>query len=219
MRSYLRLFFCCAALFGCAQDPYHLDIVNNMSDAHGKSVYYRSNMRSAYAGQLRRVLSKKFGEMGIIPATAVDHADYIAIFDVETFYKQSGDKFNPAAFESSQNQSILFSDAEEGESLGFSGNANMVVDRDKTCFTLKIGKKGTSRISYNSTFCANGVRDTEEMLPAIEDIYSKYATYQRANVGVRCQKTQAEDVVCSAINDRQQEFLNSLWAERGIPED
>ena len=212
----LNLFFCTALLFGCAHDPYHLDISNNMSGAHGQSVYYRSNMRTSYAGQLRRVLSKKFGEMGLKPATAVDHADYIAIFDIETFYKQASNKFNPAAYENSQNTSVLFSDAEDDESLSFSGNANMTVDYDKTCFTLKMGKKGTSRVLYSSSFCANGVRDTEEMLPAVMDVYSKYATYQSANVGVRCQETKADETLCSAINDRQQDFVNSLWIERRI---
>ncbi|MBR3502143.1 MAG: hypothetical protein IKO06_04480 [Alphaproteobacteria bacterium] len=213
------LLLCSLILAGCAQDPYHLDITNNMSGAHGKSIYYRSNMRSSYAAQLRRTLSKKFGEMGLKPATAVDHADYIAIFDVETFYKQSSEKFNPAAYNNSQNTSVLFSDAEDDESLSFSGNANVSVNEDKTCFTLKMGQKGTSRALYSSSFCANGVRDTEEMLPAIIDVYSKYATYQSANVGVRCRQTEAKEIMCSAINDRQQEFINSLWSERTISDD
>lgn len=203
-------------LSACAQDPYHLDIANYMSSAHGQSVYYRSNMRTAYAGQIRRVLSNKFKEMGLKPATSAEIADYIAIFDIETFYKQSNDKFNPAAFETKENTSVLFSDAEDDESLGFSGNANMAVDYDKTCFTLKMGQKGTSKIAYSSSFCANGVRDVEEMLPVVLDTYEKYATYQRANVGVRCLQNEAGDVFCSAINDRQQEFLRSLWIERNI---
>ena len=207
-------------LSSCAQDPYHLDIANHMSGAHGQSVYYRSNMRTAYAGQIRRVLSNKFKEMGIKPATSAEIADYIAIFDIETFYKQAGDKFNPAAFETKENAAVLFSDAEDDdESLGFSGNANMAVDYDKTCFTLKMGPKGTSKIAYSSSFCANGVRDTEEMLPVVLDVYDKYATYQWADVGVRCMQHEGGDVFCSAINDRQQEFFKSLWIERNIAED
>ena len=218
MKACWNLLLCSFMLSACAQDPYHLDITNNMASAHGKSVYYRSNMRTAYAGQLRRTLSKKFGEMGLKPATAIEHADYIAIFDIETFYKQSNDKFNPAAYETSENTSVLFSDAEDDESLGFSGNANMIVDHDKTCFTLKMGPKGTSRILYSSSFCADRVLDSEEMLPAVIDVYSKYATYQSANVGVRCVQNEAGEVSCNAINDRQQEFINSLWIERSISE-
>lgn len=202
----------------CAQDPYHLKIDNNMNRAHGSSVYYRSNMRTSYAGQLRRLLSNKFGEMGLKPATAVDHADYIAIFDVETLYKQSNNKFNPAAYNTSENTSVLFSDAEDDESLGFSGNANMSVEYDKTCFTLKMGKKGTSGVEYNSSFCANMIKDTEEMIPLILDVYEKYATYQYADVGVKCLQNESGNVVCTAINDRQQEFLNSLWRESEISE-
>ena len=206
------------ALSACAQDPYHFDVDNYMAGAHGKSVYYRSNMRSNYAGQIRRVLSNKFGEMGLKPATSVEHADYIAIFDVETFYKQTNEKFNPAAFENSENTEVLFSDAEDGESLAFSGNANVSVDSDKTCFTLKMGPKGTSKIAYNSSFCANGVQDVEEMLPEILDVYAKYATYQKADVGINCMQNEAGDVSCNAINDRQQQFINSLWIDRSISE-
>ena len=216
----LSIISCAALLLGaCAQDPYHLDITNYMSGAHGQSVYYRSNMRTSYAGQIRRVLSNKFGEMGLKPATSAEIADYIAIFDIETFYKQSSDKFNPAAFENKENTSVLFSDTEDDESLSFSGNANMSVDYDKTCFTLKMGPKGTSRVAYSSSFCANGVRDVEEMLPAVLDVYGKYATYQSANIGVRCLQSETGEIIsCSAINDRQQEFMNSLWIERRISE-
>lgn len=214
------LFFCglIALLSACAQDPYHLSIDNYMAGAHGKSVYYRSNMRSAYAGQIRRILSNKFGEMGLKPATSVEHADYVAIFDVETFYKQGTEKFNPAAFGNSENKAILFSDAEDGESLAFSGNANVSVDSDKTCFTLKIGPKGTSRIAYDSSFCADGVQDVEEMLPKILSVYSKYATYQKADIGVNCSQNEAGEIFCNAINDRQQEFINSLWIDHSISE-
>jgi len=219
MKKFLISVVATFLLSACAQDPYHLDINNYMSGAHGQSVYYRSNMRTAYAGQIRRVLSNKFKEMGIKPATSAEIADYIAIFDIETFYKQSNEKFNPAAFENTENTSVLFSDADDDESLGFSGNANMAVDYDKTCFTLKIGPKGTSKVAYSSSFCANGVRDTEEMLPAVLDIYGKYATYQHANVGVRCLQNESGDVICHAINDRQQEFFKSLWLEHNISDD
>ena len=212
------LYYCglILALSSCAHDPYHLDINNNMGGAHGKSVYYRSNMRSNYAGQIRRVLSNKLGEMGLKPATSVDHADYIAIFDIETFYKQTNEKFNPAAFENSENTSVLFSDEEDGESLAFSGNANISVDYDKTCFTLKIGPKGTSRVMYNSSFCADGVMDAEELLPQVLDVYAKYATYQRADIGVKCLPNAAGETSCYAVNDRQQDFINSLWIEQNI---
>lgn len=102
MKKFLISVVAIFLLSACAQDPYHLDINNYMSGAHGQSVYYRSNMRTAYAGQIRRVLSNKFKEMGIKPATSAEIADYIAIFDIETFYKQSNEKFNPAAFENTE---------------------------------------------------------------------------------------------------------------------
>ena len=58
----------------------------------------------------------------------------------------------------------------------------------------------------------------EEMLPEILDVYAKYATYQRADVGINCMQNEAGDVSCNAINDRQQQFINSLWIDRSISE-
>lgn len=203
-------------LGACAQDPYRLKINNMLSDAHGSSVYYRSNLRSSYAGQIRRVLSNKLSEMGLKAATSTENADYIAIFDIETFYKQASEKFNPDAFNNTADNAYLFGDDENSESMGFSGNANMNVDTDKTCFTLKIGPKGTSNVRYDSSFCAAGIMDTEEMLPYVLDIYAKYATYQQADVGVQCMASESGEISCNAMYDRQQAFMNSLWMERDI---
>ena len=75
----------------CAQDPYRLKINNSLGPEHGKSIYFRSNMRSSYAGQIRNALSKKFADSGMKTATSADNADFIGIFDIETFYAQNGD--------------------------------------------------------------------------------------------------------------------------------
>lgn len=215
MKKFLWL-FAVVALSACAQDPYHLKIENTMADAHGQSVYYRSSLRSNYAGQIRRVLSNKMGEIGLKTATSAEIADYIGIFDIETFYAQSGEKFNPDAFKQTNENAYLFSDDESSESMYFSGNANVVVDHDKTCFTLKIGPKGTSVVRYSSSFCADGVLDTEEMLPLVLDIYGKYANYQQADVGVQCRTNEAGDVSCDAMYDRQKAFMNSWWMDKDI---
>ena len=88
MKKLLLLAIC--LLTACAQDPYKLKISNTLADDHGQSIYFRSSLRSSYAGQIRRVLSKKLGEIGMKTAASAETSDFIAIFDIETFYKQSG---------------------------------------------------------------------------------------------------------------------------------
>lgn len=204
-------------LSACAQDPYKLEISNNLADDHGQSIYFRSSLRSAYAGQIRRILSKKFGEIGMKTATSAENADFIAIFDIETFYKQSG-KYKDASY-ANNSTGFLFSGDENSSSQYFSGNANMQTDRDETCFTLNIGRKDTSRVVYSSTFCADTTYETEEFLPLVLDVYSKYGNYTTANVGVQCVTSPEGDVACNPIHDRQQAFINSLWIDRQISTD
>lgn len=72
MKKLLLLTLC--LLSACAQDPYKLEISNNLADDHGQSIYFRSSLRSAYAGQIRRILSKKFGEIGMKTATSAENA-------------------------------------------------------------------------------------------------------------------------------------------------
>lgn len=215
MKKTLMLMFT-LFLGACAQDPYHLKINNRLADDHGKSVYFRSNLRSTYAAPLRRVLSDKLGEMGLRPAASVESADLVAIFDIETFYKQT-ETYKDASYANINSNSVLFTDEEEADSLGYSGNANMKVDYDQTCFTMNIGPKGTSNVKYNSSFCANTPMEIEEILPQIFDVYSKYATYQYADVGVQClPDVSGKDITCNPIHDRQQMFVDSLWREHDI---
>lgn len=215
MKKLLLLTLC--LLSACAQDPYKLEISNNLADDHGQSIYFRSSLRSAYAGQIRRILSKKFGEIGMKTATSAENADFIAIFDIETFYKQSG-KYKDASY-ANNSTGFLFSGDENSSSQYFSGNANMQTDRDETCFTLNIGRKDTSRAVYSSTFCADTTYETEEFLPLVLDVYSKYGNYTTANVGVQCVTSPESDVACNPIHDRQQAFINSLWIDRQISTD
>lgn len=205
-------------LAACAQDAYRLKISSTMGGEHGQSIYFRSNMRSAYAAQIRRVLGKKFGEIGMKTATSAENADFIAIFDVETFYADAGTYINNTYSNTAQD-APLFTDATDGSTLDYSGNANMKVDRDKTCFTLKIGRKNTSRLSYDSSFCSAAVEDTEEMLPKILNIYEKYGNYERADVGVQCLADPEGTISCDAVHDRQKAFVNSLWIDSNITED
>lgn len=208
----------CLVLAACAQDPYRLKIDNNMAGDHGKSIYFRSNLRSSYAGQIRRVLSNKFGEVGMKTATAAEDADFIAIFDIETFYKQT-QAYKNTSYANTRSDSALFTAEEEGTSLDYTGNANMAVDRDKTCFTLNIGRRETSIPRYTSSFCAQTTMDTEEMLPLVLDIYGKYGNYQSADVGVQCLTDQDGKISCDTVHDRQQAFINSLWVDSDIAED
>lgn len=205
-------------LAACAQSPYRLKVSSVMGNEHGQSIYFRSNMRSTYAAQIRRVLGKKFGEIGMQTATSAENADFIAIFDVETFYADGGTYIN-TTYNNTENDAPLFTDATDGSTLDYSGNANMRVDKDKTCFTLKIGRKNTSRLSYDSSFCADTVEDTEEMLPKILDIYAKYGNYERADIGVQCLSDVQGNISCDVIHDQQQAFVHSLWIDSTISDD
>jgi len=202
----------------CAQSPYRLKVNSAMGNEHGQSIYFRSNMRSTYAAQIRRVLGQKFGEIGMKTATSAENADFIAIFDVETFYADGGTYIN-TTYNNTENDAPLFTDATDGNTLDYSGNANMKVDKDKTCFTLKIGRKNTSHLSYDSSFCADAVEDTEEMLPKILDIYSKYGNYERADIGVQCMSDTAGTISCDVVHDQQRAFMNSLWIDSTISDD
>lgn len=205
-------------LCACAQDPYHLKVSSAMGNEHGQSIYFRSNMRSTYAAQIRRVLGQKFGEIGMKTATSAENADFIGIFDVETFYADSGTYAN-TTYNNTANDAPLFTDSTDGSTLDYSGNANVTVNKDKTCFTLKIGRKNTSNLSYDSSFCADAVEDTEDMLPKILDIYGKYGNYERADVGVQCLSDTAGQISCDTVHDRQKAFMNSLWIDSAITED
>ena len=215
MKKLLLLAIC--LLTACAQDPYKLKISNTLADDHGQSIYFRSSLRSSYAGQIRRVLSKKLGEIGMKTAASAETSDFIAIFDIETFYKQSG-KYKDAAY-ANNSTGVLFSSDENASSQYFSGNANMQTDRDQTCFTLNIGRKDTSNIVYASTFCADTTYETEDFLPLVLDVYSKYGNYTTANVGIQCMINPEGKVACDPIHDRQQAFINSLWIDRQISDD
>ncbi|MBQ8672162.1 MAG: hypothetical protein IJ525_06550 [Alphaproteobacteria bacterium] len=196
------------SLCSCAQDIYRLQIDNSMSDAHGHSIYFRSNLRSTYASQIRRVLSNKFSESGMKTATSATDADFIGIFDIETFYKQTSGYKN-TSYTNTQGDSALFTADEDSASLAYTGNANMIVDADKTCFTLNMGRKDTSKILYNSTFCASGVQEPENILPQILDTYGQYANYQSANVTLQC-LGQEDNVSCKVVREQKQIFFNSL---------
>lgn len=215
MKKLFLLTFC--LLSACAQDPYKLKISNTLADDHGQSIYFRSSLRSSYAGQIRRVLSNKFGEIGMKTATSAENADFIAIFDIETFYKQN-EKYKDASY-ANNSTGFLFSADENSSSQYFSGNANIQTDRDKTCFTLNIGRKDSSTAVYSSTFCADTTYETEDFLPLVLDVYGKYGNYTTANVGVQCITSPDGNVDCNPIHDRQQAFINSLWIERQISTD
>lgn len=214
-----KMFLILAALVlaSCAQDPYRLKVKSQMAKEHGQSVYFRSNMRSTYAGQIRRVLSNKFGEIGIKTATSTETADFIGIFDVETLYADSGS--SSTSYKGNSADTPLFTDSTDGPGLDYSGNENMQVNKDKTCFTLKIGRKNTSNLSYDSSFCADAVEDTEDMLPKIIDIYTKYGNYESADVGVQCLNNTEGEVSCDVIHDRRKAFINSLWIDSNISDD
>ena len=205
-------------LSACAQEPYRLQINSAMGGEHGQSIYFRSNMRNTYAAQIRRVLGQKFGEIGMKTATSAENADFIAIFDVETFYADSGTYVN-TTYNNTANDAPLFTDSTEGSTLDYSGNANVKVNHDKTCFTLKIGRKNTSNLSYDSAFCSEAVEDIEEMLPKILDIYGKYGNYERADVGVQCLSDTSGNISCDTVHDKQKAFMNSLWIDSTISED
>jgi len=213
-----NIVICLSLLFliSCAQDPYRLKINNDLQQSHGKSIYFRSNMRSSYAGSIRNVLSKKFAESGMKTATSAANADLIGIFDIENFYPQSD---NQTTFiSSSSTETPLFTSDEESTSLDYSGNTDMKVTHEQTCFTLKIGQKDTSMVKYNSSFCAGEIYETEEMVPYVTDVYAKYGNYERADIGVQCINRSDDKPDCNPVHDRQQAFINSLWIDRNITE-
>lgn len=213
------LLLLCLMLASCAQDPYHLKVNNDMASDHGKSIYFRSNMRSAYAIKIRRALSNKFAEMGMKTATAAENADLIAIFDIETFYKQN-EAYKNTSYANTQSDTVLFTDDEDAHSLDFSGNANFKVNQDQTCFTMSIGPNGTSYVKYNTSFCAAGIIDAEQMLPLVLNVYDQYATYQYADVGIQCFADEnGQNAKCQPMHDRQQAFINSLWIDRNISDE
>lgn len=217
MKKYISILMV-MLIAGCAQDPYRLKISNNMGSEHGKSIYFRSNLRSSYAGQIRGVLSKKFGESGMKTATSPEAADFIGIFDIETFYQQKENYESGTYFKSQNDDAPLFSSAENDTAMAYSGNTDMVVDHDQTCFTLKIGRKDSSFILYSSSFCAGEIKETEEMVPLVMNIYGKYGNYQSADVGVQCFDNVDGKVSCDTVHDRQQAFINSLWIDKEISE-
>lgn len=217
MKKYLIVLLAVMTV-ACAQDPYRLKISNNMGAEHGKSIYFRSNLRSSYAGQIRGILSKKFGESGMKTATSADNADFIGIFDIETFYKQDDTAQSRTYFKTNNDDMPLFSSSENDSAMANSGNSDMTVDHDKTCFTLKIGRKDSSFIMYSSSFCSGEITETEEMVPMVMNIYGKYGNYQSADVGVQCFTNTEGQVDCDTVHDRQQAFINSLWIDKEISE-
>lgn len=215
----LSLIFICLLLNACAQTPYHLKISNTMAQEHGKNVYFRSSMRSNYAGEIRRTLSNKFGEIGLKTATSAENADFIAIFDIDTIYK-SDDSGGVRNFVPDSNKDIpLFADGLDGRTQDYADNNEIKADHDKTCFTLKMGQKNTSKVSYDSYFCADTTEEIEEMLPKVINVYNKYGTYESANVGMQCLSDASNKVSCEVVRDQRKAFIKSLWIEHDITED
>ena len=95
----------------------------------------------------------------------------------------------------------------------------MNVAYDKTCFTLKIGRKDTSTVSYTSDFCARGIVETENMLPMVLNIYEQYASYGAIDVAMQCMENADRVMNCQAVRDRRQSFINSLWIDHQITDD
>lgn len=218
MKKY-SLIFMSLLLGACSQTPYHLKISNTMAQEHGKSVYFRSSMRSNYAGEIRRMLSNKFGEIGLKTATSAENADFIAIFDIDTIYKSS-DSGGVRNFVPGSNRDIpLFADGLDGRTQDYIGNGEIPADHDKTCFTLKMGQKNTSHAGYDSYFCADTTEEIEEMLPKIIDVYGKYGTYESANVGMQCLPDASGKIACDVVRDPRKAFVKSLWIEHDITED
>lgn len=207
-------------LAACTQDPYHLKISNTLAQEHGQSIYFRSGMRSNYAADIRRLLSKKFGEIGMKTATSAENADFIAIFDIDTIYKSDTDggirNFSNA---DSAGGIPLFADGLDGRTADYSDNREIKADRNKTCFTLKVGRKNTSDASYDSYFCADTVEETEDMLPKIADVYGKYGSYQSANIGLQCLADTAGKISCNPVRDQRKAFIQSLWIDSNISDD
>ena len=207
-----------ATMTACAQGNYHLTVDNNLGRYHGQSIYFRSNMRSNYAGQIRRVLSNKFAQIGMKTATSAESADFIAIFDIETFYRQDG-SYKNTSYANTIGDTPLFTSEEDSQSLAYTGNANITVNRTKTCFTVNIGRRDTSNVLYNSSFCAYGVIDAEDMLPMITNVYEQYANYTATDISLQCLSDENNQVSCQAVRDPKQAFINSLWIENQILDD
>lgn len=212
------LIFAGLLLSACAQDPYRLKISNTLAREHGQSVYFRSGMRSNYAGELRGMLSRKFGEMGMKPATSPETADFIAIFDIDTVYKSS-DTGGSRMLATGNGDIPLFADGLDGRTQDYAGNPEITADRDKTCFMLKVGRKNTSSASYDSYFCSDVAEETEDMLPKILDVYGKYGSYESANIGMQCLTDATGKVECNPVRDQRQAFINSLWIDHEITDD
>lgn len=212
------LLFAGLLLTACAQDPYRLKISNTLAREHGQSVYFRSGMRSNYAGDIRRVLSGKFGEIGMKTATSAENADFIAIFDIDKIYK-SDDSGGARTLATNSSDVPLFADGLDGRTQDYVGNPEIKADKDKTCFTLKIGRKNTSSVSYDSYFCSDLAEETEDLLPKIIDVYGKYGNYESANVGMQCLTDISGKVECNPVRDPRQAFIKSLWIDHEITED
>lgn len=203
----------CLFLAGCTGVPYHLNVRNDLAEDHGKSVYFRTNMRSTYAMEIRRELSQKFAEIGLKTATSSENADLIAIFDIETFYRQNL-PYKNTSYANTNEDAVLFSDDEEANSLDFSGNANYTPTTDQTCFTLNIGPKATSYVKYNSMFCANKIMEPEQMLPLVLNVYAQYATYQYANIGLKCSLNQnGTEADCQSAKIKRQSYIDIPWVD------
>ena len=205
----------CLFICGCVQAPYQLKVENDLAQYHGQSVYFRTNMRSSYAIEIRRLLSRKFGELGLKTATSAENAELIAIFDVETFYKQEN-AYKNTSYLNTADDSVLFTDDEEGNSLGFSGNANYIPTKNQTCFSLNVGEKGTSFAQYRSMFCASEIMETEQMLPLIIDVYEQYATYQYINVGIQCFIAKVGSSANCGTANKQNSFAGAALVDRYI---
>lgn len=212
------LIFAGLLLSACAQDPYRLKISSTMAREHGQSVYFRSGMRSNYAAELRKMLSRKFGEIGMKTATSAENADFIAIFDIDTVYK-SNDSGGVRTLAVGNDDIPLFADGLDGRTQDYASNPEIKADRDKTCFTLKIGRKNTSSASYDSYFCSDVAEETEDMLPKILNVYGKYGNYESANIGMQCLADAGGKVECNPVRDQRQAFINSLWIDYDITDD
>ena len=207
-------------LVGCAQDPYRLKISNTLAQEHGQSIYFRSGMRSNYASEIRRVLSKKFGQIGMKTATSAENADFIGIFDADTIYKANIDGGIRNFSNANNAQEVpLFADGLDGRTADYSDNKQIKTDRDKTCFTLKIGRKNTSSASNDSYFCADTIEEMEEMLPKVIDVYEKYGSYQSADIGMQCLTNADGKTDCQPVRDQRQAFIKSLWIDHEITDD
>ena len=205
-------------LTACVQDPYRLKISNTMAQEHGQSIYFRSSMRSTYATEVRKMLSQKFAESGLKTATSAENADFIAIFDVDTIYK-SDSSGGVRTLSESSSDIPLFADGIDGHTQDYSSNSAIKADKDKTCFSLRIGRKNTSNIGYDSYFCSDTTEEVEDMLPKVLDTYGKYGNYESADIGMQCIADASGKVSCNPVRNQQQAFIKSLWIDANITDD